>query len=154
VLIQATDMVDALVNPEPTGAKRLRWWSKSGPEARSVAGIDTTLMAAKYGPERAGAPRQIDGTFSLPLGTRWSTYERHRNECVNKFVVTMGKQGWDVDSSQRIQVFPGMYPAVDPTTNTPILDRREFIVRAFFRKHNPETIRLEIDPKWLEAVHA
>lgn len=135
-------VVDALDNPEPSGQKRLRQWRNAG---RAVTpGLDASLLRAKYGPDTAGAPRMIEGCFKLPLGTSWNAYLSHRNDCVTRFVNEMSKQGFDVDRSREIKVYPGIYPAIDVSTGVSDLGNREFVVRGWFRKHDPKTIRLEL----------
>lgn len=135
-------VVDALDNPIPSGAKRLANWRNAG--SAVTPGLDARMLRAKYGPDNAGKPRMIEGTFKIPLGTSWNAYLSHRNDCVNRFVNAMDKQGFDVDRSQQIKVYPGIYPAIDVTTSLPDVGSREFVIRGWFRKHNPKTIRLEL----------
>ena len=144
----------ALVDPIPTGAKRIDQFVKSGDADLRDLTLDVAGLQRKYGPERAYAPRMFEGTFKVPLGVSGQVYERVRNEKVRKFVEAWGKRGFDWLSDRHIQVYPGMYPAHDTLTNLPLLGEREFIVRAWFRHRSPKPIRLELPPHLLRPSRA
>lgn len=145
---------EALVDPTPTGAKRVdRFW-KSGDADLREQPLDLAALRRKYAPERGYAPRMFEGTFRVPLGVTGMAYERERNEKVRRFLEAWSKRGFDWLSERRVQVYPGMYPAVDVLSGLPLLGEREFIVRAWFRHRSPKPVRLELPPHLLRPVRS
>lgn len=154
-VLHTSPVLPALDNPELSGAKRLRsWLSDKTPEASMVPGLDIAALQRKYHPDRGRAPRMLEGTFRVELSMRIDTFNKIRDDRVNRFVIEMDRQGWDLDTSQNIQVYPGIHPAVDLTTGRPVIGLREFVVRAWFKYRNPIVQRVELDPAWLQPVYA
>lgn len=162
MLLNTSPIVQELNNPIDSGLKKwLRFVQRidddkikhKGIQTRNkdheitIPGLDVASLQNRYGPENAYRPRLIEGTFRIPVGTRWTTYEKTRNDKVAAFVNEMKKMGFSWVSSSRIKIVPGVYPARDVMNkNMLLLDQRECIIQAYFVKENPETYRLELDP--------
>lgn len=155
LVLHTSPVLAPLDNPEMSGAKRLRqWFADKTPEPSVLPGLDVAALQRKYHPDRGRAPRMLEGTFRVELGMRMDTFNRIRDDRVNRFVIEMNRRGWDLDLSQNIQVYPGIHPAIDLTTGKPMIGLREFVVRAWFKFRNPEVQRLELDPAWLKPIEA
>jgi hypothetical protein len=165
MLINTGDIVPELNNPISTATKKFAKFAssidfnkveKKGKEKSDIVipGLDVDRLKDRYGPDNMYAPRLMEGTFRIPIGTRWATYEKIRNEKVRQFVNHMSKMDFEWVSSTPIKVVPGVYPARDVMNkNVPILDERECIVQAYFVKRNPEVYRIELDPKITNAFN-
>lgn len=147
-----------LVNPTPTKVKREAAFTKrlKGAARRDgaleIPALDCAALSRKYGMERAYEPKMHEGTFVAPLGIKPDQYQRLRNDMIHRFLDAMDKQGWDFVADQRIQVYPGIYPARDLVSGLDLLDRREMVIRAHFQFRNPQPIRLELPPELVAAV--
>jgi hypothetical protein len=146
----------ALNDPTPTAEKRLNDFNRridwdrvgktksAGP--KDIPALDVATLQRQYGPQTAYRPREMWGSFRAPVGATHAQYERIKYDAVRTWLDHMDREGWQFRSEYRIQVFDGMYPAYDIRDRIPLLDQRQFNVRAFFCKRNPETIRHELDP--------
>jgi hypothetical protein len=153
-LLDSSEVVSPFVDPVPTGHKRLAaWHQEAAAEPVTIPGLDVAALQAAYGPETGHAPRVFEGTFRIPVGVRMSTYEQLRDAAVKKYIEQMNRRGYDLYGGQRIQVQPGMYPAVDLLSGLPLLDMRECIVRAWFVCRKPGVVRIELPPELLEPTH-
>lgn len=141
-----------LVDPEPTGDKRVRRWKQrvrrqalvpaseaTAPEALTLAPIDAEALTRRYGTVQ---PQWLRGTFRVPLGCPQALYEKLRNEAVARYITTRGKQGWELVS--RVRVLPGMYPAFDLVQRRFRWDQREFLIDAQFVMPRAERVRIEL----------
>ena len=104
--------------------------------------------------DAARAPRIVQGTFVVPLGVSARRYRDIRNDAIGRFVRAMDTQGWEavIDAGHRIDVLPGVYPYRDLATGLDMLDRREFIARAYFTQRNPQVVRTEFPAELLEPL--
>lgn len=144
------DTLPALTDPEPTADKRVR----AAQHARTVTttevpALDMAALQRRYRPDTGHAPRQQEGTFCVPLNISVPQYESLRNQAVQRFVDHWQKDGWDLVPEFRIRVYPGIYPSRDLLTGLDLLDRRDMIVRAYFRLLNPQPVRIELPPHLL-----
>ena len=155
-----------LQSPPDTAERKARQWDgwldlvpqfRKGKRKSTVPGLDGEALSRKYSSEqRAYHPRILQGTFDVFVPMDWAHYEKRRNHAILRFIDAMDKQGWRWDSTRKITVRPGMYPAVDPITGISLPDRQEFVVEGWFRFEKPEPIRVELEPEVrepLELVH-
>ncbi len=149
MLLRTTSIPEALDQPGLSGDKIRRRWVKDGLPGvtRDIPMASVRDLQVKYGPERGYAPHLREATFTVPLGTTWTTYERVRDEMVGKWLTIEQKKGWDalLDSQHRLRVEPYIYPAHDLSTGTFDLGSRQFVVKAWFTFRNPTVQRLELD---------
>lgn len=116
------------------------------PTRTEIPGLDLARLGRKYGPQNAGRPRALRGTFAVPLDVSARQYAAFRDAAVRRFVESLDKQGWQFRPEYRIQVTPGLYPARDLRDGTPRLDQREVVVTAHFAFRDPKPLRLELPP--------
>lgn len=154
------DVIPALDNPEPTGAKLGRQWGRGidWDAVQATASEPSTAVAApldrqrlRQTPESAYAPRWHTGSFRCPLGIRGPTFQAHCADQAKRWMEEMRRRGFDVWSSTRIQIDPGPYPAKDLATGLSLLGEREMLIRAQFVERHPETVRLELPGELFEA---
>ena len=158
MLLKTGESVEGTVNPEITGAKRIRRANAERWRNQGVAApIDISLLSRRYGGDAAYAPRLKQATFKVPLGVSPDAFRKEQGFKVWTWINRMQKMGWDWLSDRKIQVYPGHYPAYETDHEggiVPILDMREFIARAWFRQRKPEFIRTEVRPELLEPTYA
>ena len=152
----------ALDNPTPTRVKRGQAYAAlvdarrrkgaTAPKEYLREAVDTAALSRQYSMDAARAPRIVQGTFVVPLGVSARRYRDIRNDAIGRFVRAMDTQGWEavIDAGHRIDVLPGVYPYRDLATGLDMLDRREFIVRVWFRFRNPQPLKLEVPESLLE----
>lgn len=152
-------LVDTLSNPIPTESKRvaayaerarLHDWTKRDTEDVVIPPLDAEALTRQYGMDRATWPQPKYGTFRVPVGATEAQYLALRARAIGTFVEQHDKMGWTFQPQFKIQVAPGVYPAYDLRDRIPLLDQREFIVRACFCFRNPKPIRIELRPDDLE----
>jgi hypothetical protein len=155
MLLGTSELVPFLVAPEFTGAKRLRsWLSKPDPEPSFVAPLDIEALRRKYGPDSGYRPWMREATFRVPYGQgmRKDTLDRLVKEKVDLYINAMSGQGFDVDTTQKIRVYPGMCPSVDMLSGLPLLGERDLIIRAWFVCRKPRVERLELERALFEPT--
>lgn len=112
---------------------------------------DAGLLALLPGPETAYAPEWHRATFRVPLGIRWSQYEKRRDEAAAIWVREMGRQGYDLCTDSRLNVQPGPYPAIDLYSGLPLVGERECIMLARFRWRTPDLATFELPADWFRG---
>ena len=149
--------VPETVDPEHTARKRLDAWmrklAKEG-EPEVMPGLDLDALRAKYNPSRAYEPRMMEATFMVPLSVSEAAFATEQGRKVWKWVDSMMKRGWDWCRDKGVQIYPGRYPAHDLRDQSYVLDHREFVARAWFKKRDPQPVRTEINPRLLRSVRA
>lgn len=154
------EVVLALDNPEPSATKLGRAYGehlaanpdlatvpeKDEAQQVAVAGVDASVLAAKYGPERAYAPRWMTGSFRVPYGMREAQLVTLCRDMATRWFEDMAKRGFDLVGSVSPQVNPGPNPSRDLQTGLVIPGYRDFLIQAQFTQRHPETIRIELDP--------
>lgn len=139
-----------LANPEPTIAKHVKAWT--GSEPRVIPGLDARALSIKYGKDGGYGPRMVEGTFPLPLGASAAEVERECHRALERMIGTMSKRGFDVCTDRRPAFYKGRYPHHDLRDDIDVLDRRDYICRAWFRMRSPEPIRTELKPEWTRPI--
>ena len=156
--------VEAFDAPETTAeklgrrfAQRIDWdrvdrESQQNKAPVHVPGLDLAQLRWQVSPEHAYAPKMQEGTFRVPVGIRWSQYEKLRDQRALIWVTELSRMGWDLCQERGITAYPGPYPAHDLHNGLPDLGMRECILRAWFRHRKPEPIRLELPSSYFEPL--
>lgn len=162
-------MPPALADPTPTADRRLAplmgadWAggaatateNRKAEKVVTIPGIDLDAFNAKWSDERrALAPQLKRAHFRVPIWATWAQYRRERESALKAWFDSMRKQGWGVhaDAAHQIRVYPGVYPAHDLRDGIPLLDQREFVIEAYFRKERPRLIKFDVPPELLEPL--
>lgn len=155
MLLKTQPTPEPFANPELTAVKKVRQAQEQGFRTESsVPGLSGHRFEAAFGPHTFGQPLPYEMTLRVPLGCSVSALDSESRQRVVKWVGHMASIGLDLCNEHRLQFYPGVYPAVDPTTNLALLGEREYVVRAWFRSRNPKPTTLEIPAHLTETVRA
>jgi len=102
--------------------------------------LNTTALNKKMADRKDNPYRWRVGSFQVPKDITQDMLEKVSQEACKKFVQTMEKQGWKLES--KLQVF-GPFPAYDLLYRVILLDKDELRVRGIFSTE-PKPIRLEL----------
>lgn len=116
----------------------------------SAALLDADEIEREHGAHTAYAPQWQMATFRIPLGIRWSQYEKVRDERAATWINAQAREGWDLCTDSRIVAKPGPYPAVDLHSGLKLLGEREVILMARFRQRAPQLFTWELPRDWFE----
>jgi hypothetical protein len=154
MLLNTSEQVSFLRAPEFTGAKRLRAWLSAPPEPEVLSPLDIEMLRRKYGPDNGYRPWMREATFRVEYGAgmRKDTLDRKVKEKVDAYINAMSRQGFDVDTSKKITVYPGMCPSIDMLSGLPLLGERDLIIRAWFVCRAPKVERIELDAALFEPT--
>ena len=154
----APDGPPALLDPEPTADKRVRLYNEAlrrrGPQPRMVErvipGLDVADLERRYHTgDPANVTQSIIGTFKVPMGIGWPTWERLRNAAAARFLGMLERDGWVV---ARITARPGVYPYRDVLTGTDDPAFREMQLVAVGGYPKAERVVVELDPEDVEPI--